>query len=209
METIDGSSSKDRVPFKAAIRKRGRSSKKLITDKQSMHAVEYNDDLLSEILLRLLVISLFLFKSVCKRWLSLISNPSFTRRQSLMPIYLILLLVLYFLQVVRVHMILCHLIPEYIPCKKSVLSTTFTSGSKLHNVNILQSCNGLLLCCGGRKNRNDKFYVYNPSINLIKMLPRSPIRYVSASRIAFDPTKSPHYKVIQTVLMHGHDVGFF
>ena len=87
METIGRSSSKVPVPFKDVIGREGRSSKKLITNKQSMHAVEYNDDLLIEILIRVPVISLVQFKSVCKRWLSLISNPSFRLRRNQIPTF--------------------------------------------------------------------------------------------------------------------------
>nr|GEX66785.1 hypothetical protein [Tanacetum cinerariifolium] len=57
---------------------------------------------------------------------------------------------------------------------------------------IFQSCNGLLLCCI----RTDKLYVCNQTIKLFKMLPlNSPVRNV---KIACDPTKSPHYKVIHS-----------
>ncbi|GKE42130.1 cytosolic glyceraldehyde-3-phosphate dehydrogenase, partial [Tanacetum coccineum] len=44
----------------------------------SIHKVLSNYDLLMEILLRLPIISLHLFKPVCKQWLSLITSPSFT-----------------------------------------------------------------------------------------------------------------------------------
>ncbi|GKE97116.1 hypothetical protein Tco_1581971, partial [Tanacetum coccineum] len=57
-------------------------------------------------------------------------------------------------------------------------------------VRILQSCNGLLLC----GIQPGMLYVCNPTIKMFKMLPtNSPVRNV---KIAFDPTKSPHYKVI-------------
>nr|GEU51076.1 hypothetical protein [Tanacetum cinerariifolium] len=39
------------------------------------------------------------------------------------------------------------------------------------NVNILQSCNGLFLCTDWEGNHF--YYVYNPSINLVKMLPKT------------------------------------
>ncbi|GKD79963.1 F-box protein-like protein isoform X2, partial [Tanacetum coccineum] len=44
----------------------------------SVHKVLSNDDVLMEILLRLPILSLHLFKPVCKQWLSLITSPSFT-----------------------------------------------------------------------------------------------------------------------------------
>jgi hypothetical protein len=51
----------------------------------SVHTVVSNDDLLIEILLRLPVISLFLCKSVSKRWLSLFKDAQFTLRLSQIP----------------------------------------------------------------------------------------------------------------------------
>ncbi|XP_024987307.1 F-box protein At5g07610-like isoform X2 [Cynara cardunculus var. scolymus] len=66
----------------------GRASKKQIIDTEdkglpsSAYEVLSYDDLLIEILLRLPAISLHLFKSVSKRWLSLITDPNFTLRRS-------------------------------------------------------------------------------------------------------------------------------
>ncbi|GKF71204.1 cytosolic glyceraldehyde-3-phosphate dehydrogenase, partial [Tanacetum coccineum] len=51
----------------------------------SIHKVLSNDDLLMEILLRLPIISLHLFKPVCKQWLSLITSPSFTLTRTRIP----------------------------------------------------------------------------------------------------------------------------
>ncbi|GJV62753.1 hypothetical protein Tco_1473581 [Tanacetum coccineum] len=69
------------------------------------------------------------------------------------------------------------------------------------NINILQSCNGLLLCGGSGMPVFD--YVYNPSTNQYKKLPypdrsldNSPYYSSAGLRIAFDPTKSPHYKLV-------------
>ncbi|GKC16210.1 hypothetical protein Tco_1012992, partial [Tanacetum coccineum] len=65
------------------------------------------------------------------------------------------------------------------------------------NGSVKQSCNGLLLCYLGP----DKFCVYNPSINLFKMLPQRPHNLGPSNiscgmKMAFDPLKSPHYKVV-------------
>ncbi|GKA54713.1 reverse transcriptase [Tanacetum coccineum] len=69
-------------------------------------------------------------------------------------------------------------------------------GTYQSNAFVKQSCNGLLLC---HDMEHNKYYVYNPSINLLKLLPQphlllSKIHY--SMRMAFDPTKSPHYKVV-------------
>ncbi|GJW55040.1 F-box protein-like protein isoform X1 [Tanacetum coccineum] len=161
-----------------------------------MHAVECNDDLLIEILLRLPVFSLLLFKSVCKRWLSLIINPSFGLRR--IPTFdppCGLLLRAWF---GKTYDFLS--LDTRSPYKQSALKTPFTFRSELQHVDILQSSNGLLLCRGGIKN-NYKYYVYNPCMNLFKMLPQCSNKIIRHTKIAFDPTKSPHYKVIQTVLV--------
>nr|GEY89228.1 hypothetical protein [Tanacetum cinerariifolium] len=49
----------------------------------AVHTVLSNDDLFIEILLRLPVISLQLFKSVSKHWLSIITSPNFTRSRQI------------------------------------------------------------------------------------------------------------------------------
>ncbi|GJT15298.1 F-box protein-like protein isoform X2 [Tanacetum coccineum] len=48
----------------------------------SIHKVESSYDMLNEILLKLLLLSPCLFKSVSKRWLSLIKDATFIKRQS-------------------------------------------------------------------------------------------------------------------------------
>ncbi|GJZ21588.1 hypothetical protein Tco_0558627 [Tanacetum coccineum] len=80
---------------------------------------------------------------------------------------------------------------------------------RVGRVEIVQSCNGLLLCCID----SEKFYVYNPTIKLGRML----LHWSTTSmRLAFDPTKSPHFKVIHTALWdkdddnnnNGRELGF-
>ncbi|GKB21286.1 F-box protein-like protein isoform X1 [Tanacetum coccineum] len=209
---VAGSSSKFSAPSEVDISGEGRGSKRLITDTRdnvltsSANAVLSNDDLLIEILLLLPAISLLLYKSVSKQWLSVITCPTFTLRLSQKP----------------------NIDPpsglfvrgpkrkskrnmfEYdfisfdirIPSK---ISTVFTFSSKAP-AKILQSCNGLLLCYI----TPDKFFVYNPCVNLFKMLPRPQI-YVQPHiisvgiRLVFDPTKSPHYKVVHAGLKTDYD----
>nr|GEU81797.1 DNA-directed DNA polymerase [Tanacetum cinerariifolium] len=87
--------------------------------------------------------------------------------------------------------------------KKFAMDRSFTLGSteEADNVKILQSCNGLLLCGGSGLPVFD--YVYNPSTNQYKKLlypdcslDNSPYYSSAGLRIAFDPTKSPHYKLV-------------
>ncbi|GKB36572.1 hypothetical protein Tco_0881514 [Tanacetum coccineum] len=83
------------------------------------------------------------------------------------------------------------------------MDRSFTLGSteEADNVKILQSCNGLLLRSG--LGLPVFYYVYNPSTNQYKKLPyldcsldNSPYYSSAGLRIAFDPTKSPHYKLV-------------
>ncbi|GJS22019.1 F-box protein-like protein isoform X1 [Tanacetum coccineum] len=221
---VAGSSSKFSGPSEVDISEEGRGSKRLITDTRdnvltsSANTVLSNDDLLMEILQLLPAISLLLFKSISKQWLSVITCPTFTLRLSQKP----------------------NIDPssglfvrgpkgkskrnmfEYnfisfdirIPSK---ISTVFTFSSNAP-AKILQSCNGLLLCYIPP----DKFFVYNPCVNLFKMLLQPQIylqpHIISVGiRLVFDPTKLPHFKVVHAGLKTDcdfddcdgyHDVGY-
>nr|XP_043631626.1 F-box protein At5g07610-like [Erigeron canadensis] len=140
------------------------SNKRVMTDddrnnnrSSSVHQVVFNDDLLIEILLRLPVISLLFFKSVSKRWLSLITSPAF-------------------------QMSIPHV--ASFTRKKNI-----TIHMKLNNIHFWVFWT----------NPPDRFYVYNPSINMFKMLPQVDgvelDKHSDRMRLAFDPIKSPHYKV--------------
>ncbi|XP_022996299.1 F-box protein At5g07610-like [Cucurbita maxima] len=125
-----------------------------------------NDDLLLEIFLRLPIRSLLRFKSVSKRWLSLISDPNFCHRRSAFQ----------------------PLTPPSVILFRPYCSR-FSSGSDLDYMDpnaprvpyrsleptisecrivILQSCNGLFL---GRSYEKNVYYVYNPTTKQYKMLP--------------------------------------
>ncbi|GJS39910.1 hypothetical protein Tco_0564953 [Tanacetum coccineum] len=87
--------------------------------------------------------------------------------------------------------------------KKSAVDRSFSRGSteEADNVKILQSCNGLLLC--GGSGMPVFYYMYNPSTNQYKKIPyadcsldNSPYYNNAGLRIAFDLTKSPHYKLV-------------
>nr|GEX33122.1 hypothetical protein [Tanacetum cinerariifolium] len=87
--------------------------------------------------------------------------------------------------------------------KKSTMDHSFGSAEDVDHVRILQSCNGLLLCSGSAW--HVFYYIYNPSTILFKRLPQ-PNYYLRDDswffinglfRLAFDPRKSSHYKVVQ------------
>nr|GEX70890.1 hypothetical protein [Tanacetum cinerariifolium] len=80
---------------------------------------------------------------------------------------------------------------------------SFGSAEEVDHVRILQSCNSLLLCSGSAW--PVFYYVYNPSKILFKRLPQ-PNYYLrddscffssGVFRLAFDPRKLIHYKVVQ------------
>ena len=96
-----------------------------------------------------------------------------------------------------------------IPSRIYPLPTTFNFrlNSEIRFV-ILESCNGLLLChCVNNGNMilKDMYCVYNPSINQFKMLPKchdpNMTRVKPVMKLAFDPRKSTHYKIVLTAFV--------
>ncbi|KAL8118508.1 F-box protein At5g07610-like [Apium graveolens] len=69
-------------------------------------------------------------------------------------------------------------------------------------IRILQSCKGLLLCSSDSLSppQLHNSYIYNSSTNQLDILPKYPTRAeVEYIGLAFDPSNSPHYKVIAFV----------
>nr|XP_043631632.1 F-box protein At5g07610-like [Erigeron canadensis] len=169
----------------------------------SIREVVFNDDLLIEILLQLPVISRFFFKSVSKRWLSLITSPAFFNLRLTRFPYIHPPSGLFLQQINSEHNHFQHdfiSLDSRIPAgkKKSSAFTFGCFGMDASNVEVLQSCNGLVLCV--IRNDPGKICVYNPSINMFKMLPQvhglKISRFMDNMRLGFDPAKSPHYKVL-------------
>nr|GEW75387.1 F-box protein At5g07610-like [Tanacetum cinerariifolium] len=170
----------------------------------SVQSVISNNDIITEILLKLPILSLVLFKSVSKHWYSLIKEANITFRPNLDPLSGL------FLKKISYKNYCESFSYDFVPLdirisiyRSSLLATNFTFGPevphKSDDVEILDSCNGLLLC----RTYSSKLYEYNPSItNMFKVLPQpNNVTYYCNSiygglRMAFDPTKSPHYKVI-------------
>ncbi|GJW16492.1 ribonuclease H-like domain-containing protein [Tanacetum coccineum] len=166
------------------------------------HKVLTNDDLLTQILIRLPILCIHLFATVSKQWLRIITSPLFIKTRSQItkvdpPVGLF------------VNHIRSLFESDFVPLdprlrsKKSAMDRSFSRGSteEADNVKILQSCNGLLLC--GGSGMPVFYYVYNPSTNQYKKIPyadcsldNSPYYSSAGLRIAFDPTKSPHYKLV-------------
>ncbi|GKB70338.1 ribonuclease H-like domain-containing protein [Tanacetum coccineum] len=166
------------------------------------HKVLTNDGLLTQILIRLPIFCIHLFATVSKQWLRIITSPLFIKTRS--QITKVDLPVGLFVNHIR-SLFESDFVPldPRLRSKKSAMDRSFSCGStkEADNVKILQSCNGLLLC--GGSGMPVFYYVYNPSTNQYKKLPypdcsldNSPYYSSAGLRIAFDPTKSPHYKLV-------------
>ncbi|KAG8390234.1 hypothetical protein BUALT_Bualt01G0062600 [Buddleja alternifolia] len=173
---------------------------KITLFKSSAEIVASIDHLLTDILLRLPIKSLIRSKLVSKHWHFLITDPGFCILRNPNPNPAIGL----FLpcNILRANVRL-----EYVPF--SVNKSNNPPFRKLKftkdpsGIRILQSCNGLLLCCSFQAHDyNRRYYVYNPTTNRFSKLPKlapgdgitTNIRSMS---LVFDPAKSPdHYKVV-------------
>ncbi|PIN08658.1 hypothetical protein CDL12_18767 [Handroanthus impetiginosus] len=148
--------------------------------------VAQNDDLLTEILLKLPTKSLIRFKSVCKHWLSLISARRFSHLHALrhpkpQPS---LILSAHTSQ---------HFYLRPILGTKKLISYHFS----LPKPKILSSCNGLLLLQSD--NHQKDYYVYNPTTKQsrkITLTDNNNYAIVLGLRLAFGSSKSPHYKIV-------------
>ncbi|KAJ0646146.1 putative F-box domain-containing protein [Helianthus annuus] len=151
-----------------------------------------NDDILTEILLRLPVTSILRFKSVSKHWYSLLSHSHLTQRYDHLS---------------KSPGLFAH--DKYLPFDAEDPSTppfsSLDSYFDLPDVRIVQSCNGLLLCYTDRgpKGRKAalKYYVFNPTTKQLAVIPpicggskvRKTIRFMG---LAFHQTDCVHYKVV-------------
>ena len=97
---------------------------------------------------------------------------------------------------------------RFIPCTGQVDAAPSPSLSFIEDENgvcIKHSCNGLLLCSSFRccLEEERKYYICKPTTRQYKPLPRPACNTVNGISIAFDPKRSPHYKVI---CICGHDL---
>ncbi|GFY80906.1 hypothetical protein Acr_01g0007150 [Actinidia rufa] len=154
-----------------------------------------NVDLLTEILLCLPAKSLLRLKSVSKHWLSLISDPQFafnhTRRN---PNSLISGLYVYYKPWVTNERRSISLNGD---SKCPTLAFLHRFGEGMTD-KLVSSCNGLFLCSNDRKMR---YLACNLTTQKCTALPEPRSRshrsrYHFGAYLAFDPSKSPHYKVV-------------
>ncbi|PRQ54160.1 putative F-box domain-containing protein [Rosa chinensis] len=95
---------------------------------------------------------------------------------------------------------------------------TFAQNQYHDDIRIIQSCNGLFLCLLFHNKLNPPYLIFNPTTNQFSTLIPPPItavttatgerkeHYVSTA-LAFDPSKSPHYKVVCLRTIDGSEDG--
>ncbi|XP_047327016.1 F-box protein At5g07610-like [Impatiens glandulifera] len=162
----------------------------------SADKVASNQDLLLEILLRLPIKSLMRFKSVSKQWQSVISDRRFTRRwrPTSSPSGL------FFHWFSNVYVSLPHI--DFIPLDNNMNSSTYPNLEffpYLYGITFMNSTNGLICCvvCSKLKPRVS-YHVINPSTRQFTTLPQPSLSHLQLEGLtmAFEPTKSPHYKLV-------------
>ncbi|XP_076941737.1 F-box protein At5g07610-like [Bidens hawaiensis] len=148
-----------------------------------------NDDLLIKILHRLPVTSILRFKSVSKHWLWLLSHKRFTLLHdniSKSPGLFVR------------NMYIPFDVENRDPPPFHSLDFCFDPCG----IRILQSCNGLLLCCSDRGNqRTRRYYVFNPTTKQFALIPSVPggrnvRRTIRFMGLAYHQTNCVHYKVV-------------
>nr|XP_043618207.1 F-box protein At5g07610-like [Erigeron canadensis] len=148
-----------------------------------------NDDLITDIFRRLPVTSILRFKSVSKRLLSLLSHRRFTvpyDNISISPGIFIRNLYM----------------PFDVESQKTPPFRRLDFYPDLKGIRIVQSCNGLLLCCSDLGNeRARKYYVFNPTTKQFAIIPSVPggrdvRRSVCFMGLAYHRTDCVHYKVV-------------
>ncbi|KAL7224538.1 hypothetical protein ACSBR1_025910 [Camellia fascicularis] len=169
----------------------------------SEEVIASNEDLLTEILLRLPAKSLIRFKSVSKNWLHLISDSHFALNHSRRIGNSSMISGLFFYydySRTEPHSVSLHAHPYRNLPSLSFLNTV---GEEYHPYSIQSACNGLILCQNYQIvcNCYKKYYIVcNPTTQKLTLLPqldRLSLLYDSFGvYLAFDPSKSPHYKVV-------------
>ncbi|XP_010263254.1 PREDICTED: F-box protein At5g07610-like [Nelumbo nucifera] len=165
------------------------------TSSSSTTIIANSEDLVSEILLHLPIKCLLRFKSVSKQWLFLISHPLFIHEYNRRnPISVSG----FFFPTGLSRAIYPQL--DFVLLDGNIAADIpFTHLHDPVAVEVLHSCNGLLLCSGriGTLSGLVPYHVHNPATKQHRTLPLRPsVGMVSSASIAFDPCRSPHYKVV-------------
>ncbi|OMP05301.1 hypothetical protein COLO4_08936 [Corchorus olitorius] len=173
---------------------------------ESAEQIGNNEDLLTEILLNLPTKSLIRFRLVSKQWMLLISSARFCyshtqtlhARGRLKPL---------------AHLLdTCHSPPSvfgYLPVDLNTKQRLpYFDFIHMRDVTILQSSFGLLLCVSSKSSiiETSEYFICNPSTRKFKMISFDDINdRPAAVHLAYDPLKSPHYKIISVLWMGKSD----
>ncbi|KAL7108628.1 hypothetical protein ACP275_06G124300 [Erythranthe tilingii] len=164
----------------------------------SAQIVNSIDDLLIEIFLRLPIKSLVRFKLVSKRWHSLVTDQQFClMRSNTNPNPAVGLFLLSPTDSISYDYVSLSINKSGNPPFRKL-----DFDDEPRGVRILQSCNGLLLCCSNSAREcNKRYYVYNPTTKKFSTLPKlngvgGISKRMCGMSLAFDPAKSPHYNVV-------------
>ncbi|XP_004306405.1 PREDICTED: F-box protein At5g07610-like [Fragaria vesca subsp. vesca] len=155
----------------------------------SAETIASTDELLTEILARMPLRSLFRFKCISTHWHSFMSDPNLCHLHTLLnpinsPIYGIFADDFSFLP---------------FPLSHDRSSPASSSRNLYDGIWIIHSCNGLLLCRGndGTRTGTSPYFVVNPTTNKLSTLRVPPeVTYIIGCHMVFDPSKSPYYKVL-------------
>ncbi|XP_076901784.1 F-box protein At5g07610-like [Bidens hawaiensis] len=172
---------------------------------QSVAVIGSNDDILTEILIRLPVTSILRFKSVSKNWRLLLSHRCFTHR--CVPKSPGLFFHTFLLEPDDIY---SEPEPEphclYVPFDVEDQTTPpFRNLDFYFNrycVRIMQSCNGLLLCYAHTfYNGGSEYYVFNHTTKQLAFIPPVPggqsvSKTILSMALAFHQTHCVHYKVV-------------
>ncbi|KAM5552848.1 F-box protein [Rosa sericea] len=170
----------------------------------SAESVANIEELLKQVLVWVPALSLIRFKCVSKHWLALISDPEFRHRHTLRnPNSKILA---FFSKKTNEETFKSIPLGNHeIPPRCNPFKTLNNSVADEPKLRILQSCNGLFLChipIFREQKKHHPVYVVNPTTNQFRALSfpivkedrdiHTFVRYA----LAFDPSISPHYKVV-------------
>lgn len=165
-----------------------------------------NEDLLSEILIRLPAKPLGRFESVSKYWLSLISNPQFCNKQSIhqlkrRPIGLFICSTSY------THQIISFPLDDFPENNIGVMFPFLGFIGGYNRGRIESTCDSLSLCRAGNGHTVGSYYVCNLTTKQFRKLPEpiEPQPFLNfKAALAFNPLKPTHYKVVCVLATPGY-----
>lgn len=175
-----------------------RKKPRLKNQSWSAELVGNNEDLITQILLHLPVSSLVRFKSVCKSWFSIITDPQFERNhyprnRNSSPVSYSLFL--YRCEYKSPETALILSLSRHIGRRKRRLKKYYVSDG-IGLIEMVQSCNGLQLLRVGSE--TEQYYsVHNWTTGRSKKISSTGNKSLSFCYLAFEPLRSLNYKVVR------------